>query len=165
MTDVRTFKCDTCGQEFATSNGLGGHLSAAHKRQVPCLECGKLVREGVGMTQHMKLVHGSKKGDPASRTTCPECGKNFRRNDIARHLRNVHHINGGLRGYMKQAVATLNTSVEVITKPAKRKPLTAEQITRTACAMLWPDGVPMSQLEAVLRWNTQTAEFLHRVVE
>jgi hypothetical protein len=26
--------------------------------------------------------------------------------------------------------------------------------------MLWPDGVPMSQLEAVLRWNTQTAEFL-----
>jgi uncharacterized C2H2 Zn-finger protein len=146
--------CPTCGKQFASSNALGGHLATAHKAKEPCPHCGMEFSPGVGMGIHLSRSHGVH--SPAKkRKECPECGKNIISKDMARHRRDVH----GVRTVGQPSSKT----PPPVKAPRRDKPLTAEQITRTACVMLWPDGVPSDRLEAVLRWHAETVAFLDLV--
>lgn len=154
-----SFVCDVCGKDFDTAQGLRGHMSSGHRKLVPCPDCGREVREGVGMTMHRRSMHGvlSKASKDNPRKECPECGKRYLSKDLARHLRQVHKMGSKVGRPRKTPAAT------GIVVRKRGMDLRAEEITRTTCALLWPDGIPPSELEQVLIWHGQTTEFFKQV--
>jgi hypothetical protein len=180
MTDTKTagYACRTCGTTFPSVHALGGHMSAAHRPLVECSVCGRKLREGVGVTQHMKKMHSIQSETVRKKRqhrkslprdgVCPVCQTAMAKVYVARHMRFSHNVYGGLRRYNKQQPtgALVERAVpERQHQPPQeleREPLTAEQIVRTACAWFWPEGVPLGRMEAVLLWHTHTTAFLEQ---
>ena len=147
--------CDQCGREFESAQGLGAHQASHLAKKELCAHCGQSFMSGAGMGRHLSTAHGVNNGKSLyrnQRRDCPECNKSVRAKDLARHLRDVHK-----KG---PAAKPRNQEARKATLP---EPLTAEQITRTAAQMLWPEGIPHDKLDALMMWHQETVEFLSQV--
>jgi len=123
----------------------------------PCPDCGNLYFPGPGMTRHRQTLHGmpSKNkigGFVGRKATCKLCHKTLDASNLQRHMNRMH-----------PGKVVKEPSPPKVTRSPLPKQVTAEEITRTAAAMLWPDGVPHAVLPQLLIWNTQTEQFLHSV--
>jgi len=100
----------------------------------------------------------------AGRVFCPDCNMLLSPTSLSKHRRTQHGFRSAARRGRpvgsKNGVRNVHKP-QPVTKPKPViEPVTAEQITRTVAAMLWPDGVPLDMLERLLRWNVQTEDFL-----
>ena len=92
-------ECRMCGLRVRK---LKQHLREVHgeRKLVPCLECGKLYREGRLIRDHMTKTHlMDMRGQPLSSVlvTCDICDKEMMASRLERHLRLSHYTAEGHR--------------------------------------------------------------------
>lgn len=130
----------------------------------------------------------AKKLDPRQDPTlerfpCDFCGQMLTRKSMNSHRRRAHKAYGRPYNFdhpqslavpikrgrppgspNKPKVENVKTpEIVPVPPPATNGVLRSEEIVRTAAAWLWKDGTPHNHLEAVLRWHSQTSQFLDEV--
>lgn len=97
-TQARHFRCDLCGNVFATTEELEVHAMSFHRRdqiqpksssrgpRFSCHLCDKSLSTQSNLREHIKSYHRKER-----RYECPKCGLKFARKSIvANHLQNIH---------------------------------------------------------------------------
>lgn len=85
-SDLRLFKCLTCGKDFKQKSTLLQHERIhTDSRPYGCPECGKRFRQQSHLTQHLR-IHANEK--PFS---CAYCPRSFRQRAILNQVRTVIH--------------------------------------------------------------------------
>uniref|UniRef100_A0A1B6C375 C2H2-type domain-containing protein n=1 Tax=Clastoptera arizonana TaxID=38151 RepID=A0A1B6C375_9HEMI len=82
-TDSRPFGCSECGKRFRQQSHLTQHLRIhANEKPFACVYCDRTFRQRAILNQHLRIHSGEK---PFG---CPECGKRFRQKAILnQHVR------------------------------------------------------------------------------
>ncbi|KAL5291851.1 jim family protein [Megaselia abdita] len=84
-SDLRLFKCLTCGKDFKQKSTLLQHDRIhTDARPFPCLECGKRFRQQSHLTQHLR-IHANEKP-----FTCAYCPRSFRQRAILNQHIRIH---------------------------------------------------------------------------
>ncbi|XP_032309557.1 zinc finger protein 768 isoform X3 [Drosophila ananassae] len=84
-SDLRLFKCLTCGKDFKQKSTLLQHDRIhTDARPFPCSECGKRFRQQSHLTQHLR-IHANEKP-----FTCPYCSRSFRQRAILNQHIRIH---------------------------------------------------------------------------
>ncbi|XP_055903023.1 zinc finger protein 629 isoform X3 [Eupeodes corollae] len=84
-SDLRLFKCTTCGKDFKQKSTLLQHERIhTDARPYPCTECGKRFRQQSHLTQHLR-IHANEK--PFS---CAYCPRSFRQRAILNQHIRIH---------------------------------------------------------------------------
>ena len=121
-----------------------------------------------GLGRHRQSTHGYVNKEGKVQCSIQGCSAWMMPYSVGRHLRHVHGIYGGVSGRRRgrpPGAKNKTKTVEVDSghKEEKLPPLTAEQITQAAAVALWPAGIPHDKLTTLMRWNTQTHDFLAEV--
>lgn len=82
-TDSRPYGCPECGKRFRQQSHLTQHLRIhANEKPFSCAYCPRSFRQRAILNQHVRIHSGEKP------YTCPECGKHFRQKAILnQHVR------------------------------------------------------------------------------
>ncbi|XP_055760687.1 zinc finger protein 568-like [Salvelinus fontinalis] len=81
-TSRKTHRCFDCGEIFALTADLQGHVTLAKKRPSECRLCKKHYNSTCKLKAHVRLCHVEKP------CTCPFCGKTFKlKGHLSRHMR------------------------------------------------------------------------------
>ena len=134
-----------------------------HEGKELCPDCGHYFSPGAGMARHRRVMHGVEAPPTPGldQKLCEVCGRPISARWMQQHLRKVHGIlRTKPRAKRGRPPGVKNTPKTP--RPQKER-LTAEGMTTALATMVWPEGVPPSKLEALLRWNTATAAFLAEV--
>ncbi|XP_037934315.1 endothelial zinc finger protein induced by tumor necrosis factor alpha isoform X10 [Teleopsis dalmanni] len=84
-SDLRLFKCLTCGKDFKQKSTLLQHDRIhTDARPFPCSECGKRFRQQSHLTQHLR-IHANEKP-----FTCGYCSRGFRQRAILNQHIRIH---------------------------------------------------------------------------
>lgn len=84
-SDLRLFKCLTCGKDFKQKSTLLQHDRIhTDARPYPCSECGKRFRQQSHLTQHLR-IHANEKP-----FTCGYCSRSFRQRAILNQHIRIH---------------------------------------------------------------------------
>ena len=84
-SDLRLFKCLTCGKDFKQKSTLLQHDRIhTDARPYPCSECGKRFRQQSHLTQHLR-IHANEKP-----FTCAYCSRSFRQRAILNQHIRIH---------------------------------------------------------------------------
>ncbi|XP_075164451.1 zinc finger protein jim isoform X2 [Haematobia irritans] len=84
-SDLRLFKCLTCGKDFKQKSTLLQHDRIhTDARPYPCSECGKRFRQQSHLTQHLR-IHANEKP-----FTCGYCNRGFRQRAILNQHVRIH---------------------------------------------------------------------------
>lgn len=143
----RKFECENCGRRFNSSQNLRGHerTHEDQERKYRCLVCRRSFMQKGYIKKHLKYVHRQLNGGERQVFECENCGRRYDtveslrrhqrtheggthrcivcrrafiiRESVNRHLRHVHHLNGGARqqlecencGYRTSSRASLST--------------------------------------------------------
>ena len=149
------YVCKECGEEFSAVWELGGHTSRAHPKP----------RKGV-------VVPSVPPGPPTTAVECDECGKVIQRQNYLRHLREVHKLSIPLMrtGRPRKDAAVPTAQKQTVFWPvaeSKPKPkvdlMPLEGLVATVLDSLFPKGIPVSHLSAVVAWREATEKFLHEI--
>ncbi|KAI4498150.1 hypothetical protein M0802_006636 [Mischocyttarus mexicanus] len=82
-TDSRPYGCPECGKRFRQQSHLTQHLRIhANEKPYACIYCERTFRQRAILNQHLRIHSGEKPYQ------CPECGKHFRQKAILnQHVR------------------------------------------------------------------------------
>ncbi|XP_071244991.1 zinc finger protein 16-like [Salvelinus alpinus] len=81
-TSRKTHRCFDCGETFALTADLQGHVTLAKKRPSECRLCKKHYNSTCKLKAHVRFCHVEKP------CTCPFCGKTFKlKGHLSRHMR------------------------------------------------------------------------------
>lgn len=82
-TDSRPYGCPDCGKRFRQQSHLTQHLRIhANEKPFACIYCERTFRQRAILNQHLRIHSGEKP------FVCPECGKSFRQKAILnQHVR------------------------------------------------------------------------------
>lgn len=99
-TDARPYGCPECGKRFRQQSHLTQHLRIhANEKPYSCAYCPRSFRQRAILNQHVRIHSGEKP------YTCPECGKCFRQKAILNQHVRTH------QGERQLLTATLKLSI------------------------------------------------------
>ena len=85
-TEIRTFKCESCGKSFKRNNHLKYH-KLVHKSEKPfsCMQCGKTFSQSSNRNTHMKAHNKD------TTFSCDQCdAKFYSQNGLKNHTNIIH---------------------------------------------------------------------------
>ncbi|XP_031629708.1 zinc finger protein 37 isoform X4 [Contarinia nasturtii] len=89
-TDTRPYGCPECGKRFRQQSHLTQHLRIhANEKPFSCAYCPRSFRQRAILNQHLRIHSGEKP------FTCPECGKHFRQKAILNQHVRTHQGGAG----------------------------------------------------------------------
>lgn len=141
-------------------------VQSNHEGKERCPECHHYFSPGSGIRRHREAMHGVVAPPAPDQVQCPACSKWYSDKWIGQHMRKIHGLsrNGQPVKRRGRPPGVKNKPRETQPVPSQRERyITSEGMTTALATMVWPEGVPPSKLEALLRWNTATAAFLTEV--